>query len=75
MKTPAPYTRVLALNDRGREILKRARETGAFPNAGQKMDDPYQALENRCGSLYGLFADTPEDPDAERACRIRYGRT
>ena len=75
LNTPAPYTRVLALNDRGREILKRARETGTFPNAGQKMDDPYQALENRCGSLYGLFADHPEPPTAESTYRIRYQPT
>ena len=75
LSTPAPYTRVLALNDRGREILKTARETGSFPNAGQKMEDPYQALEHRCGSLYGLFADQAEDPGADHACRIRYTPT
>ena len=72
LETPAPYTRVLALNDRGREILKRARAIGHFPNIGQGLEDPYQALENRCGSLYGLFADAPEAPDLEGDYRIYY---
>jgi len=72
METPAPYTRVLALNNRGREILKQARQTGNFPNIGQRIDHPYQALEDRCGDLYGLFAQTPEPPDLEHTCRVYY---
>ena len=72
LETPAPYTRVLALNDRGREILKRSRATGLFPNIGQALEDPYQALENRCGTLYGLFADTVEAPGPEGDYRIYY---
>lgn len=55
LRTPAPYVRVLALNDRGREILLRARQSGCFPNIGEKIDHPYQQLENRCDNLYGLF--------------------
>ena len=73
MNTPAPYVRVLAFNDRGRIILKQARQNGCFPNAGQQMDHPWQALENRCGSLYGLFAqDVPDPPDLEAQCRVFY---
>ena len=73
LSTPAPYARVLALNDRGREILKKARQTGCFPNIGQMQDDPYQTIETRCGRLYGLFAaDQPENPDMEQALRIDY---
>jgi hypothetical protein len=60
LSAPAPYARVLALNDKGREVLKQARNTGNFPNIGEKLDDPYQALEDRCDQLYGLFAETPE---------------
>ena len=56
LSTPVPYTRVLAFNDIGRSVLKRARETGNFPNTGEKMDDPYQILEHRADDLYGLFA-------------------
>ena len=51
-----PYVRVLAFNDRGRGILKIARETGEFPNAGQPMDHPWQALENRWEDYYALFS-------------------
>jgi predicted nucleotidyltransferase len=73
LNTSAPYTRVLALNDRGREILKSARQTGVFPNIGQKQDAPYQAIETRCGRLYGLFAEQhPEPPDREKELRIHY---
>ena len=73
LATPAPYTRVLALSERGREVLKKARQTGHFPNIGQTQDDPYQNIETRCGRLYGLFAQQiPEPPDAEHALRIYY---
>ena len=57
MDSPAPYARVLAFNDRGREILKTARKTGLFPNAGEWVENPYQELEYRAGSLYGLFSN------------------
>ena len=70
LRSPAPYTRVLAFNDRGREILKKARLTGAFPNIGEPQDHPYQQLENRCSDLYGLFANTPEIPGAEDQYRV-----
>ena len=56
MDSPAPYVRVLALNDKGREILKVARTTGLFPNAGEWVDSPYQELELRAGLVYGLFS-------------------
>ena len=56
LAAPAPYTRVLALNDTGREILKNARMTGAFPHVGESADDPYWLLEQRCDDLYGLFS-------------------
>lgn len=73
LATPAPYARVLALNDKGREILKVARQTGSYPNIGEKLDHPYQAMENRCGALYGLFCvDSPERPDAESNHRLYY---
>ena len=68
-----PYARVLALNDRGREILKKARQSGLFPNIGEQQDSPFQLLENRCGDLYGLFAHgTPEPAGAEANKRLFY---
>ena len=70
LNTPAPYVRVLAFNERGRQILKDARQHGTFLNAGEKVDDPYQQLENRCGDLYGLFSSSPEAPGVEGRRRV-----
>ena len=73
LATPAPYARVLALNDKGREILKAARQTGHYPNIGEKTDHPYQAIENRCGQLYGLFCENvPQRPTLETDYRVYY---
>lgn len=73
METPAPYARVLAFNDRGREILKTARKFGAFPNIGEKTGHPYEEIENRAGSLYGLFSTgAVGSPDEEENCRVFY---
>lgn len=72
LDSPAPYTRVLALNDRGREILKHARQTGQFPNTGEYVDSPYQALEHRAGMIYGLFSAEDCKPCREEERRIYY---
>ena len=72
MDSPAPYVRVLALNNKGREILKAARETGCFPNAGEWVDHPYQTLEHRAGRLYNLFCTGNEPPYDETRRRIYY---
>ena len=73
LHAPVPYVRVLAFNDRGREILKIARQSGDFPNAGQEMEHPYQSLENHWGDLYGLFSrDGIDLPGAERNRRVFY---
>lgn len=71
--SPIPYTRVLAFNDRGREILKQARLSGHFPNIGERIDHSYQQLESRCDSLYGLFCtNDSEPPDAAASYRVFY---
>ena len=73
LNASVPYVRVLALNDRGRDILKKARQFGTVLNAGEQAEEPYQEMENRCGRLYGLFAmDGPESPLAEENRRILY---
>lgn len=72
LASPAPYVRVLAFNDKGREILKSARLHGEFVNIGERMEHPYQTLEDRCGALYGLFSKTPEAPDQEQNYRVYY---
>ena len=73
MEAEVPYTRVLAFTHRGREILKQAKQQHTFLNAGERSDHPYWQLEQRFGSLYGLFCTgSPEIPDAEQNQRIYY---
>ena len=74
MKTPAPYTRVLAFNDRGRAVLKEAKKTGLFLNAGERHDSDYCRREFTMGDLYGLFAETVEAPGVETRRRVYYSR-
>lgn len=71
LSAPAPYARVLALNDRGREILKQARKIGLFPNTGEPLNHPYQAIENQVEALYGLFCtNSPSAPGSRH--RVSY---
>ena len=71
--SPVPYTRVLAFNDRGRTILKEARKTGTFLNAGEVSLTPHGEQERIIGDLYGLFCvDGPEAPGVENKRRIFY---
>ena len=73
LTAPVPYVRVLALNDRGRTILKKAREHGIFLNAGDIENCAYGQKEQQIGDLYGLFAlDGPEKPGSEANRRIYY---
>ena len=55
LTAPVPYTRVLAFTDRGRQILKEAKKSGRFLNAGERAEEPFWDLEKRCEDLYGLF--------------------
>jgi len=75
LHSPAPYVRVLAFNDTGRQLLKQARNNGSFPNIGEIQDHPYQLLEDRWGDLYGLFTEVPEAAGSERNQRVYYKRT
>ena len=73
LSAPAPYTRVLGFTDRGRTVLKEARKTGTFRNAGEAVATEYDAREQRIGDLYGLFCtDGPEAPGAETRRRVFY---
>lgn len=70
---PIPYTRVLAFDDTGRELLSRVKKQGWFINAGEAVPHPYWELEKRAGDLYGLFAvNTPEPPGCEESRRVYY---
>ena len=70
MNAPVPYTRVLGFREGGKAVLRLARETGTFLHAGVPARDAYWELEQRCGDLYGLFADVPEAPGAEKRRRM-----
>ena len=73
LEAEVPYIRVLAFNDTGRNLLKQAKKTHLFLNAGEAADHPHWELEKRCGDLYGLFAlDALEAPGAEEKRRIYY---
>lgn len=75
LSSPAPYTRVLAFNDAGRSILRKARENGRFLNIGEKAEDPIQELERRADDLYGLFAvNGSEKPGTTDDRRVFYSR-
>ncbi len=69
----APYLRVLAMNSRGRSLLKDARQHMAVLNPGEIPDDPYWGFEARLGDMYALFAaGTPDPPGMEQRRRIFY---
>ena len=71
LEAEIPYTRVLAFNDRGRAILKEAKKTGLYLNAGERAHHPYWELEQRAGNLYGLFCTKgPEPPGTEVRRRV-----
>lgn len=70
LKCDVPHVRILGFNKKGRDVLKIARNSGTFLNIGQQTDNWYQHLENRCGTLYGLFAKTAEPPDTEQKSRV-----
>ena len=73
LRSPAPYTRVLAFNDIGRGVLKEAKKNGVFLNAGERHDSDYCRREFLIGDLYGLFAtDAPETPGTEERRRVFY---
>lgn len=76
MTAEVPYTRVLAFSGRGRTVLKAAKRSGLYINAGESFDHPYWELEKRCGDLYGLFCtEGTEAPGREENRRIYYEMT
>ena len=73
LEEKAPYVRCLALNDRGRTVLKQLKQHIPCINPGEAVDHPYWYLEKRCGDLYGLFCTGgPEPPGTEEKARISY---
>ena len=72
LRAGAPYSRVLALNDRGRQVLKIARRDGLFPNIGEAREEEYQLLERRADDLYALFTPTPDPAGTTDDRRLFY---
>ncbi len=62
LDSPAPYVRVLGFRESGREVLKKARQTGTFLHVGESADHPYWLLEQRWADLYGLFVENGAEP-------------
>ncbi len=72
LKSPAPYVRTLALNDRGRSVLRSVKQHMHCINAGESVDQSYYALEKRCADLYALFSANIEAPGGEEKQRVYY---
>ena len=73
LEAPAPYTRALAFNEKGRAILKSAKEKTVILNPGERTEHPYWELEKRSGDLYSLFCTQgPQLPGAEEKRRVLY---
>lgn len=73
LSAPIPYVRALAFNDRGRALLKQAKDALCILNAGEASPNPMWQTEQRAGDLYGLFAQAgPEAPGIEARRRIYY---
>ena len=71
LDSTVPYVRVLGLRTSGISTLKKARQTGLVPHTGEKIDHPYQALEQRWDDMYGLFRfDAPSPAGMEHERRI-----
>ena len=65
----APYIRVLAMNETGREILHDARRCSDLPliHAGEAATEPvFGELERRASDLYGLFCSGEIRPPASQ---------
>lgn len=75
LETLPDYVRVLAFNDRGRQLLSEHRKSGYFLHTGEKTNHPHWQTEQRCEALYGLFSQNgPEAPDLAEKNRIVYVR-
>ena len=68
--SPAPYARILGFTNRGQQVLHTAKQHTPLFNAGQRIDSPQWALEQRCNDLYGLFADRIEPAGMEPRRRV-----
>ena len=74
LEQPAPYVHILAMDDRGRRLLRQMHETSSIPllHPGQTPPEgAYAALERRAADLYGLFREGTVAAPGRRE-QIRY---
>ena len=74
LMAPAPYVRVLAMNEQGGRLLRLMRDRASIEliNYGENLPpSPYAELERRAHALYGLFSQSKPEPPQEEAC-IRF---
>ncbi len=77
LSAPVTHSRVLAVSEKGREVLKRCRETGDIflPNPGEKLQNPEEReTERRVSDLFSLFCEdfSAAKPGMEAAARISF---
>ena len=70
LSTPAPYARILGFTQRGRQVLRLAKERTPICNVGQPTDHPFWQTEQRITDLYGLFAEPAEPAGLEPKRRV-----
>ena len=71
LASPAPYARILGFSQRGRQVLRSAKAHATLYNVGQRIEDPFWSVEQRCADLYALFREGCPDPaGAESGLRI-----
>lgn len=78
MKQLPPYGRILAFNDRGREILARAKDNAAIPYASSiaklsQLGDTakrFAELEIRASDVYGLAMETVSSAQKDYRAKI-----
>ncbi len=69
LKSPPPYTVLLAANGRGREYLSELRKTGTFPVITKPSDapsdvEPWYAVQKEADRLYTMCTDVVGESDA-----------
>lgn len=72
LQSPPPYVRILAFNEKGRKLLNSVKESGFFINTGERVEHPWQKVEERIDNLYGLFAQENIDPPGTEMQRRVY---
>ena len=73
MNQCAPFVRILAFNDTGRAVLNKTREDVSFINIGERIDSPWQQLEEKSSDLYDLFSrEDPGTPGNANRLRVFY---